>query len=644
MTNSISARQRWAFSHSDRMTMITNVLQDLSISKKEDVTAELRKNRMKKDSMDLSNLRENIKETMNPFDPTLDPEFLFNIVSGKSASVEMTSFLLNCRKIGEERHNRFISECLKTPSRFEEKIARQEVITFAAASKKQKISSKDNSILSFKMMRDVFGTILHWALEKRVDMAAVLKSPLTRFPLALSNCDGTMQKTAKVKLLHYLESTVEPSTPLDINVTVIDAFFFLHLSTNLPTSFGGVAEYLLRNICRSKGTVVHFISDITVSPSIKDAERDSRCADSYRSSSFAIGGPRQERPSNWLKALRCDAFKNELIRFLVDHWMEGNYAHILKDKVLYANCGNFCYSFKVVDDRVVRRIEPLLFSTHEEADSRMVFQLGASDTVGEVVFRTNDTDVAVILFGCYEDLDPNLAIWLEMGLYTNNTQRYINVTKLHQKLGRTLSKALLGIHALTGCDYSASFSRRGKVAPFKKLEKNKRAQIALGNLGEAETVSEETISHIEEYVCEVYGFSKLSSIDAVRLEIFLKKYKLKKKETNSFAKKLQSNFFSPCRRVLVEKIKRTNFITAKWRSATKASMPSFDPVNCGWSLDNGKYVITWYLGPETPSILDVTVTDEAMMVMMKVSVVTKTLTVIAVILPAAAILMVNESF
>lgn len=240
----------------------------------------------------------------------------------------------------------------------------------------------------------------------------------------------------------------------------------------------------------------------------------------------------------------------------------------------------------------------------------MVFHLGASDTRGEVVVRTNDTDVAVILLGCYDDLCADLVVWMEVGLYTKNTQRYINISTLYQKLGKRLSKSLPGFHALTGSDYSASFSRRGKVTPFKKLQKDEAAQIALANLGESENISEEVVADIEKFVCQLYGFSNLSSIDAVRLEIFLKNYQLKKRETNSFAKKLQANIPPPCRRVLVEKVRRTNLITAKWKSATKAMMPSLNPVNCGYSLDHGKYRITWFSGPEAPSMLDVTVADE----------------------------------
>ena len=162
--------------------------------------------------------------------------------------------------------------------------------------------------------------------------------------------------------------------------------------------------------------------------------------------------------------MRNDSFKNALIQFLVNEWIEEGYADILKDKMLYANCGNMCYPFKVVNGVIIRRNEPLLFCSHEEADSRMIFHLTSSDTNDEVVLRTNDTDVLVALLGCMENLPRDLSVWLEMGLYTNNnTLRYINASQLYQQLGTPLSKSLAGFHALTGSDYTPSFSRRGKL-------------------------------------------------------------------------------------------------------------------------------------------------------------------------------------
>ena len=52
--------------------------------------------------------------------------------------------------------------------------------------------------------------------------------------------------------------------------------FFLHLYSNLPLTFGGVAGYLLIRILEVDGEVIHFIFDKWKSPSIKDGERESR--------------------------------------------------------------------------------------------------------------------------------------------------------------------------------------------------------------------------------------------------------------------------------------------------------------------------------------------------------------------------------
>ena len=73
---------------------------------------------------------------------------------------------------------------------------------------------------------------------------------------------------------------------------------------------------------------------------------------------------------------------------------------------------------------------------------------------------------------------------------------------------------------------------------------------------------------------------------------------------------LLSNIFPLCQRILHEKINRTNFTGAKWRSSTKSSVLSFNPVNCGWVIEGGKYRINWYTGPEALTVLDVTITEE----------------------------------
>ena len=104
------------------------------------------------------------------------------------------------------------------------------------------------------MMRDLFGCILKLSLEKKIDMAEVLKFPLTPVPLSLSHVDGTMQKTQKATLLKHLESRIESEPPRQVDITIVDAMFFLHLQGNhLPSTFGGVARSLLSKLVSLEG-------------------------------------------------------------------------------------------------------------------------------------------------------------------------------------------------------------------------------------------------------------------------------------------------------------------------------------------------------------------------------------------------------
>ena len=76
-------------------------------------------------------------------------------------------------------------------------------ISFSTETVKQKITTSDSKVLSACLMRDLFGSILY-ILQRKVDMAQVLKYPLTPVSLYLSHVDGTMLCTPKSALLTYL--------------------------------------------------------------------------------------------------------------------------------------------------------------------------------------------------------------------------------------------------------------------------------------------------------------------------------------------------------------------------------------------------------------------------------------------------------
>ena len=112
LTNSISARQRWAQSHSIRVTVISKVFEEMGlIARNEDVTEELKSHRMKQNSRDLEKLIHSVAETMNPFSLLVVKEHLCNIATGKSAQVETATFLLDYLETGDDARDDFIKDC-----------------------------------------------------------------------------------------------------------------------------------------------------------------------------------------------------------------------------------------------------------------------------------------------------------------------------------------------------------------------------------------------------------------------------------------------------------------------------------------------------------------------------------------------------
>ena len=51
---------------------------------------------------------------------------------------------------------------------------------------------------------------------------------------------------------------------------------------------------------------------------------------------------------------------------------------------------------------------------------------------------------------------------------------------------------------------------------------------------------------------------------------------------------------------LLQKIRRTNFITSIWKHALVNDIDVGDPLNNGWQLKDNRYMINWYDGQQVP--------------------------------------------
>ena len=180
---------------------------------------------------------------------------------------------------------------------------------------------------------------------------------------------------------------------------------------------------------------------------------------------------------------------------------------------------------------MVWREETNMLNLSEEADIRMLYHIASTSSPGNVVLRTYDTDVLCIALGIRNQLSREHHIWLEVGHYTNNTLRYIDIDKIHDYFGDSVCNALPALHIFTGSDYTAAFNKKGKVKPLKLLQDIVDFQSVFSELGSEEVVGGDIQDVIESFLCLWYSQpKKVTKLDDARLNSFLNSYKTKKND------------------------------------------------------------------------------------------------------------------
>jgi len=119
----------------------------------------------------------------------------------------------------------------------------------------------------------------------------------------------------------------------------------------------------------------------------------------------------------------------------------------------------------------VKEVGELATTGHEEADTRLVIHAKhAAANHPTVIVISEDTDVFVILLGMHSEIGKR--ILLRRG--KKNQIRMVDISKLGTALGKEVCKALVGVHAWTGCDSVSSFAGKGKVKAINLIRKNEQ--------------------------------------------------------------------------------------------------------------------------------------------------------------------------
>ena len=295
---------------------------------------------------------------------------------------------------------------------------------------------------------------------------------------------------------------------------------------------------------------------------------------------------------------------------------EDRYSSIIKQKRVVVAHEEQCFLYTANLAGSVEYSEAQYVCSPVEADTRMVYHLSVLSKAvprESAVVCSTDTDVMVILLYHANKLEAN--VWMDLRHSSDNTRELAN------HLGPVLCKALPGYHALTGCDYTSSFFRKGKVNQLKKAEKCALHLEGLGKIGEKSTFVDSD-NLVEKYVCSLFDQGSLSTVNDVRFKIFLQKYK--PTQPNSPLEKtkgIDAGMLPPCKDLLMQKLARCNYVCDILMEACTSlqlqacivlivgdPLVSMEPTNHGWKEENGFFFFLphWFRGSQMPSILSET--------------------------------------
>ena len=189
-------------------------------------------------------------------------------------------------------------------------------------------------------------------------------------------------------------------------------------------------------------------------------------------------------PSNFDELLKISSFQSNFLDFLMKEYENIEYASVIVEKEFYCSIDNKCTKFYCVKGPLKFETIPELFRDHLEGDTRLMSHAKHADTKGpgNIIIRGNDNDMFIILLAIVQKLSQS-HLWFDTGLEFDNSCNYVDIPKLFKELDYV--KALPGIYAYTGIDYSPAFYRKGKVRLPLLMTKNQNfvdAFVALSNL------------------------------------------------------------------------------------------------------------------------------------------------------------------
>ena len=122
-----------------------------------------------------------------------------------------------------------------------------------------------------------------------------------------------------------------------------------------------------------------------------------------------------------------------------------------------------------------------LDSSQEEADTRLLLHAAHAtrSKFVAVIIVSEDTDVSVLCLAFKSFIPSSMFIKCS----SKTRVKYLDVSRIVERVRASKCKSLPGFHAFTGCDAVSAFQRRGKVLVFRIVAQNQGFQDVFQGLG-----------------------------------------------------------------------------------------------------------------------------------------------------------------
>lgn len=586
------AIKRYYITAEHRSAFLGQLREMVQGNKSEHSHAEIQQSRIKKDEEAVSSVVSLIHEWVNPFEGKQD---LISISTAKAAPKDIASNLTKAYEIGKQCYETFKDERLdKDPptKKFHDPMKTNRLKTFSDMCKKREVKSSGRSVI-LKADRSLFGRIIVMAQGRSLHMEEILSHPLGPLPWALSTPEGLLRKTNKATLATTLQKNVPVEEQFPGNSsTIIDGMNLVQRVKGDQVTFRDVATTILGMALRegSHSNRIDVVFDTYKETSIKNSERSLRGEETGHELQGITG---TQIVRQWRSYLTKVSNKSSLITFIVNEWQKVEYRAKLHEKILYASVNDKCYRITSRDSEEISALQ----CQQEEADGRLLLHAAHAAREGyqSVVICSEDTDVFVMSLAFCDKIESQL--FQKCG--TKTRTRLIDIKKVAATVGIEVCRALIGLHAYTGCDTVSAFAGKGKASALKLLMNNQETQDTFLKLGQEWDLSLDLLDKLEAFTCVLYApKASTTKINELRYHLFC----AKKGE-------IESHQLPPCKDALTKHAQRANYQAGIWRRCLEKDPQVPSPVGRGWKIERGEeveqLVVHWMEGQPAPdAVLD----------------------------------------